>query len=129
MFSRIPKWAWWLATPPVAALLILSYFRYSTIPLRHLDYQTWLAAHPQWWRGTTDDARANHWWLFARARIDYIMSCDATLPQPGFVDFWREDSDGVFLRFVVDYHYWIIYRYSTRDHKFTWKARWPASDS
>jgi hypothetical protein len=129
MFSRIPKWTWWLTAPFVAVLLILGYFGYSIIPYRDLDYQAWSRTHPEWSRGAPDDSHANHWWLFGRARIDYIMSLDATLPQPGFVDFWREDSDGVFLRFVVDYHSWIVYRYSTRHHKFTWKARWPISDS
>jgi hypothetical protein len=129
MFSRTPRWKWWLMAPLVAILLILAYFRYSAVPFHDLDYQAWLTSHPEWRRGATDDAHANHWWVVGRARIDYIMSLDATPPYAGFVDFWREDADGVFLRFVVDYHTWIIYRYSTRDHKFTWKARWPISDS
>jgi hypothetical protein len=120
---------WWLTAPLVAILLILAYFRYSAIPFHDLDYQVWRTAHPDWPRGTADDSHANHWWILARARIDYSMSSDATPPYPGFVDFWREDADGVFLRFVVDYHTGIIYRYSTRDQKFTWKAWWPISDS
>jgi hypothetical protein len=73
MFSRIPKWTWWLASPLLAVVLVLGYFRYSTIPLRRLDYQVWSTSHPEWARGASDDSRANHWWVFARARVDYIM--------------------------------------------------------
>jgi hypothetical protein len=126
---RRPQRVLWVAGPCFAVLLIFGLVRHSIVPLQMIDYQAWRDAHPNWSHGASDDPDANSSWVKAQAQIDYAFSPNVSRGRITFVDFWRESPDCVYLRFIVDIHTGVIYRYAPREKRLVWKAWWPISDS
>jgi hypothetical protein len=126
-----PRRLFWATFGLGLVIAAVVYLRYTAVPWKTLDFPNWRAMHPTWGIGSDDDSDANRLSIFLRANIDYIVSPDARFERLTFYDFWRENSDLVYMRFLEPFPQGgsIIYCYSTREKRFLWKAWWPIHDS
>jgi hypothetical protein len=129
MLKRIVKWSALVFLLFVAiALGFVVYFRSSAIPAHKLD-ASWYHAQHEWSDSFAKTLRSTHRWAVARAEADHVVSPIGPSRAIHLVDASPDASGDVFFRFVArfltsssDIHLLVVYRWSSREDRFVWKA-------
>jgi hypothetical protein len=129
MLKRIVKWSALALLFFVAAVLVLVvYFRSSAIPAHEFD-ATWYHAQHDWSDSFAKTLRSTHRCAIARAEADHVVSPIGPSRVIHLIDASPDSSGDVFFRFVArfltsssDIHLLVVYRWSSREHRFVWKA-------
>ena len=129
MLKRIIKWSA-LALLLLAAIAVgfAIHFRSSAIPAHELD-TSWYHDQPDWSDSFAESLRSTHRWAIARAEADHVVSPIGPSRMIQLVYASPDSSGDVFFRFVArfltsssDIHLLVVYRWSSREHRFVWKA-------
>ena len=110
------------------ALGFVVYFRASAIPAHELD-ASWYHAQHDWSDSFAKTLSSTHRWAIARAEADHVVSPIGPSRAIHLVDASPDASGDVLFRFVArfltsssDIHLLVVYRWSSREDRFVWKA-------
>ena len=112
----------------VSAVALLAYFRATAIPIHEFDH-AWYNTPREWSETLARTFRSEQRWAVARAEVDHFVSPIGPSRAIQLYYASPDPSGDTYLRFgscwltsSADLHLLPVYRWSSREHRFLWKA-------